>query len=54
MFNGDDAEAHFDRVVQNSSHNHVGAGLYAAMRSDQTPPFGVMVGQLFGRSSSTQ
>lgn len=32
----------------------LGAGLAAAMRSDTTQPFGEMVGQLFGGSSSTE
>jgi len=32
----------------------LGAGLAAAMRSDTTQPFGEMVGQLFGGSSSAQ
>lgn len=51
---GDNIDAHFDRVAQAASPNDLGAGLADAMRSDQTPPFGDMVGQLFGRSSSTQ
>ena len=51
---GDNVDAHFDRVAQAASPADLGAGLADAMRSDQTPPFGDMVGQLFGRSSSTQ
>lgn len=51
---GNSAETHFDDVAQNASHDQLGAGLAGAMRSDQTPPFGDMVGQLFGHSSSTQ
>lgn len=51
---GNNAETHFDEVAQNASHDEPGAGLAGAMRSDQTPPFGDMVGQLFGHSSSTQ
>jgi hypothetical protein len=51
---GNSAETHFDEVAQNASHDELGAGLAGAMRSDQTPPFGDMVGQLFGHSSSTQ
>lgn len=51
---GGTPEAHFDQVAQHASTDEVGAGLAAAMRSDQTPAFGNMVGQLFGQSSSTQ
>ena len=51
---GDNIDAHFDRGAQAASPEDLGAGLADAMRSDQTPPFGDMVGQLFGRSSSTQ
>lgn len=54
MLNGDDAEAQFDKVVQSSSHKQLGAGLAGAIRSGQTPPFGHMVGQLFGYSSCAQ
>ena len=32
----------------------LGRGLAEAFRSDQTPPFGQMVGQLFGQSNSNQ
>lgn len=51
---GGNAETHFDQVVQNASTDQLGAGLSAAMRSDQTPPFGQMVGQLFGQSTPAQ
>lgn len=51
---GSTPEAHFDQVAQHASTDQVGAGLAAAMRSDQTPSFGTMVGNLFGQSSSTQ
>lgn len=51
---GDDVDAHFDRVAQTASPHELGAGVADALRSDQTPPFGDTVGQLFGRSSSTQ
>ena len=47
-------EAHLDKVTQQASTDEVGAGLAAAMRSDQTPPFGDMVGKLFGQSSPQQ
>ncbi|MDB5730508.1 MAG: hypothetical protein JWQ03_403 [Variovorax sp.] len=52
--NSGNADAHFDQVAQNASKEDLGAGVAAAMRSDQTPAFGNMVGQLFGHSSSTQ
>lgn len=51
---GSTPEAHFDQVTQHASTDEVGAGLAAAMRSDQTPSFGNMVGQMFGQSSSAQ
>lgn len=47
-------ENHFDQVTQHASTEEVGAGLAGAMRSDQTPAFGIMVGQMFGQSSATQ
>ncbi|MFS2167356.1 hypothetical protein ACCD09_26885, partial [Variovorax sp. Varisp62] len=50
----DSPEAHLDKVTQQASTDEVGAGLAAAMRSDQTPPFGDMVGKLFGQSSPQQ
>ena len=52
--NGKEPEKHFDQVAQNASSDQLGAGIAGALRSDQTPPFGNMVGQLFGHSSSTQ
>ena len=52
--NGNEPEKHFDQVAQNASSEQLGAGIAGALRSDQTPPFGNMVGQLFGHSSSTQ
>lgn len=51
---GNEPEKHFDQVAQNASRDQLGAGIAGALRSDQTPPFGNMVGQLFGHSSSTQ
>ena len=49
-----DVNARFDEVAQQASPDELGAGLAAALRSDQTPPMGEMVSQLFGRSSSSQ
>lgn len=51
---GDNIDAHFDRVAQTASPEDLGAGVARAFRADETPPFGDMVGQLFGRSSSSQ
>ncbi|MGF6350736.1 hypothetical protein [Variovorax sp. W2I14] len=41
-------------ITQHASPDAIGAGLAAAMRSDQTPAFGDMVGRLFGQSSPVQ
>ena len=49
-----DVDARFEEVVRQASPDELGAGVAEALRSDQTPPMGEMVGQLFGRSSSTQ
>jgi len=51
---GGNAEQHFDQVATQASGDELGAGLAAAMRSDQTAPFGQMVGQMFGASSPEQ
>ena len=44
----------FEKLRQAATGDQMGAGLADAMRSDQTPPFGDMVGQLFGKSSPDQ
>jgi hypothetical protein len=49
-----DVDARFDEVAQQASPDELGAGVAEALRSDQTPPMGEMVSQLFGRSSSSQ
>jgi len=51
---GGNPDQHFDQVVEQSSPNDLAPGVAAALRSDQTPPFGDMVGQLFGQSDSNQ
>lgn len=51
---GQNPEQRFDAVAQTASQEELGAGLAGAMRSDQTPPFGDIVGQLFGNSNSGQ
>ncbi len=45
---------HFDQVAQQSSPQDLGNGVAAAFRSDATPPFGQMIGDLFGRSDPQQ
>ena len=45
---------HFDQVAQQSSPRDLGNGVAAAFRSDATPPFGQMIGNLFGRSDPEQ
>lgn len=50
----DDIEQHFDQVAQNSPNDDLADGLSEAFRSNQTPPFPSMVGQLFGQADSNQ
>ncbi len=47
-------EQDFDDIAQNTPHEDLSHGIGAAFRSDQTPPFGSMVGQLFGQADSNQ
>ena len=47
-------DEHFDQVAQNASRDDLSQGLAAAFRSDSTPPFGQMVGQLFGGANPNQ
>jgi hypothetical protein len=44
----------FDQVTQAAPKSALSDGLAAAFRSDQTPPFGQMAAQLFGRSNGQQ
>jgi hypothetical protein len=48
------AEAHFDQAAQNAPTDVLGSGLAAMFRSDATPAFGQMAGQLFGQSNPNQ
>ena len=48
------AENDFDRVAQNAPPSHLAEGVSEALRSDQTPPFPQMVGQLFNQGDSGQ
>jgi len=44
----------FDQFAQAAPQSALAEGVAAAFRSDQTPPFASMVGQLFGQSSGAQ
>ncbi len=44
----------FDVVANNATQDQLGAGVAEAFRSDQTPPMGDMVGNLFGKSNAQQ
>ena len=44
----------FDQVAQQAPQNALSQGLAGAFRSDQTPPFGNMVSNLFANSSGQQ
>ena len=44
----------FDQFSQNAPPSALADGLAAAFRSEQTPPFGQMLSQLFGQSSGHQ
>ena len=47
-------EDDFDEVVRQSDPRDLGNGVAAAFRSDSTPPFAQMIGELFGRSDPQQ
>lgn len=49
-----DAEAHFHEVSQSADQGTLAAGISETMRSDQTPPFGQLVSQLFANASPDQ
>jgi len=44
----------FDQVAQAAPHNVIAEALAAVFRSDQTPAFGSLVGNLFSQSSGEQ
>ena len=50
----DRVQEHFDQVARQSDPRDLGNGVAAAFRSDATPPFGQMIGDLFGRSDPQQ
>ncbi|MES2742880.1 MAG: hypothetical protein V4754_18300 [Pseudomonadota bacterium] len=48
------AEKDFGQVAQHAPSGAMAQGVTEALRSDQTPPFAQLVGQLFGRSDPNQ
>ena len=48
------AEQDFDNVANVAPREAVSSGLAGAFRSSDTPPFGNMLGQLFGQSNGSQ
>lgn len=48
------ASDQFHEVAQNASPDLLREGLSAMFKSDQTPPFGQMAGQLFGQANPNQ
>lgn len=48
------AEQHFDQVAQAAGPGNLAPALADAFRSDQTPAFGQLAGQLFGNSNGQQ
>ena len=48
------SEQHFDQAAQAAPLDVLGSALAGAFRSDETPPIGNMVGQLFGNSNAQQ
>lgn len=52
--NNNRAADDFDQVAQNAPRDSMARGVTEALRSDQTPPFPQMVGQMFGQSDPTQ
>lgn len=51
---GDQAADHYAQVAAAAPTGALSSGLAAAFNSDQTPPLGDMVGQLFGQSNAQQ
>ncbi len=51
---GNVSDQHFDQVAQSAPPDVLGKALAGAFRSNDTPPIGDMVGQLFGNSNSQQ
>lgn len=49
-----DVERHFNEVAQAAPAGDLAGGIAEVFRSNQTPPFGQLVGQLFGNSNPNQ
>jgi hypothetical protein len=49
-----EVDQHFQQAAQAAPHEALSHGLAEAFRSDQTPPFGQMLAQLFAQSSPQQ
>jgi hypothetical protein len=49
-----DASAHFDQVAQHASPQVVSQGISDALRSDETPPLGQMVRDMFAKANPQQ
>jgi hypothetical protein len=49
-----DAEAHFDQVAQHASQDDLSRGISDALRSDQTPPLGQMVSDMYAKANPQQ
>jgi hypothetical protein len=47
-------EQDYSQVVQSAPRSHLASGLAEAFRSSETPPFGQMLGTLFGNSNGQQ
>ena len=52
--NPQQAENDFDQVAQNAPRADLAQGVTEAFRSDQTPPFPQMMGQMFNQGDSGQ
>jgi hypothetical protein len=51
---GQQTQTHFDQAAQSAPTDILSAGLAAMFRSDQTPAFGQMAGQMFGQANPNQ
>ena len=51
---GNVSDDNFDQVAQQAPTDVLGRGLSGAFNSNETPPIGQMVGQLFGNSNGQQ
>jgi hypothetical protein len=51
---GNVTDQHFDQIAKSAPADALGSGIAGAFRSNDTPPMGQMVGQLFGNSNGQQ